>query len=447
MKKTIILLAFVSISAGLFAQTNLKITGGNLKITSDVDIVLQNTKWINNGTVTASDGAVILSGDAAQHTSSVEGTSETAFYNLTINKSANAAELNQNISIANTMSFMGGNFDLNGNNVTLGSSNGTIVGEDETKSFISSNNGVIQKTVNLNMPSNENPGNLGVTITSVANLGSTLIQRGHIAQSVNGTPGILRYYNITPTTNTGLNATVQFAYLDNELNGLSEMDLKLFQENAGLWDDLVLSDSNTITNYFTSSGIGTFSTWTLAGGLSLPVELISFTATPQERIISLNWKSAIETNFDGYELQRSSNGYDFHKIAWVEGNGNLEEAFYQFIDEQIHFNQLYYYRLKMIDLDQSFEFSPVRTAIIKGENEEISVFPNPAERGGSFNVENLYEENVRFLLFNSNGQMIKDLLIESDGILNVKLQGVTAGFFVYRIETSTGIETGKLIVH
>ncbi len=59
---------------------------------------------------------------------------------------------------------------------------------------------------------------------------------------------------------------------------------------------------------------------------ALPVELTSFTASTEKNGVTLNWKTATETNNYGFEIQRSvvssqQSGNVWSKIGFVEGNG------------------------------------------------------------------------------------------------------------------------------
>ena len=92
----------------------------------------------------------------------------------------------------------------------------------------------------------------------------TTIKRGHAVQLVNGTDGILHYYDISPANNSGLDATVRFTYLDSELNGIAEADLTLYRFNGSFWEEYTVSDSDLSANFVETIGVGSFSVWTLA---------------------------------------------------------------------------------------------------------------------------------------------------------------------------------------
>ena len=60
-----IILAFLVIGFGLtkiIAQNSFKITGGNVKVTNNVSIILKDCQFQNNGTLTATDGTIAIKG-------------------------------------------------------------------------------------------------------------------------------------------------------------------------------------------------------------------------------------------------------------------------------------------------------------------------------------------------------------------------------------------------
>lgn len=79
---------------------------------------------------------------------------------------------------------------------------------------------------------------LGAEITTSASLGNTLIRRGHNSfTDAQGNPGILRWYDIRPTNNTGLNVDFTFRYDSSELLNFNPADLYLLQsaDSGSTW--------------------------------------------------------------------------------------------------------------------------------------------------------------------------------------------------------------------
>ncbi len=146
--------------------------------------------------------------------------------------------------------------NLNGQTISLGTSAYLI--EDEGRLY--GNSGQIQTTRNLSNI-NENVAGLGAEITTSSNMGSTTITRSHTANS--SPASIERKYNIAPTNNSGLNATLVFHYDNDELDGLTASALELYKSTDGgtSWADMNGS-VNTFHNIITLSDIDAFSLWT-----------------------------------------------------------------------------------------------------------------------------------------------------------------------------------------
>jgi len=101
---------------------------------------------------------------------------------------------------------------------------------------------------------------------------------------------------------------------------------------------------------------------TVSAGIcaSLPVELVSFEAELEGKTTRLTWTTHSEYNNRGFEVQRSTDGVNFHKIGFVNGQGDTAESIdYDFSDENIESNRRYYYRLKQMDYWDAFAYSNV----------------------------------------------------------------------------------------
>ncbi|MBU2553436.1 MAG: T9SS type A sorting domain-containing protein [Bacteroidetes bacterium] len=170
--------------------------------------------------------------------------------------------------------------DLNGQTITLGNE----ITLDESFGKFYGSTGSITTTRSLNNISSINVAGLGAVITTVNDMGSTTITRGHTNQSWGGNNSILRYYDIAPTYNTGLNATLVFNYSDTELNSLNEAKLFLYKSTDGATTYSCEGGTvNTTTNTISLSGISDFSRWMAA------------------EIMTLNW------NGEGSDFNTSTN--------------------------------------------------------------------------------------------------------------------------------------------
>ncbi|OAV44474.1 DUF1501 domain-containing protein [Lewinella sp. 4G2] len=191
---------------------------------------------------------------------------------------------------------------------------------------------------------------------------------------------------------------------------------------------------------------------------SLPVDLMDFTATGKQKSIDLAWQTANETNNEGFEVERSMDGQTFSRIGWVPAASSDRSGVraYELSDQDVTVGPLYYYRLRQRDLDGAFEYSPVKTARLKGSAlGEWSVgnpFPNPATAATTVQVYAPVDGRVSFSIFNAAGQRVAgdstNLLGRRDTRINLGLGRLPAGAYTVRFAFDNGdYRTRKLIIN
>ena len=109
----------------------------------------------------------------------------------------------------------------------------------------------------------------------------------------------------------------------------------------------------------------------------LPLKLLSFKALMQGTSVQLVWNTVAEYNSDRFEVERSSDGSNFKMTGVLRATGDsIHQTAYTFLDRQPA-NGMNYYRLKMIDKDGRFEYSPIMNIDPGFITGYLSVYPNP----------------------------------------------------------------------
>jgi hypothetical protein len=255
MKKLILLIILTTVlTINLYAQ-GITIGSGTTLSLGSATLTLPNN-WSNSGTFQAENGIIILNGSSGNQT--IANSSGETFNELIVNKSIGDVLLLDSILVNGDLDLISGDLDLNNKKLKLGIS-ATV---NETAGNTIKGDGSAMCTKTLTAPSSVNI--LGAEITSSADLGITTVERGHTEQDVNGNPSILRYYDITPTNNTDLNATLKIYYDESELNGLDESKLDIYWYNpvSAKWESQGAT-CDQVNNYC-SALIQHFSRWTLA---------------------------------------------------------------------------------------------------------------------------------------------------------------------------------------
>lgn len=137
----------------------------------------------------------------------------------------------------------------------------------------------------------------------------------------------------------------------------------------------------------------------------LPVHLLEFKGSAVDQTVPLTWKATTEINFSHYELQRSKDGVHYQSLAIVFGNG---EGLYNYAyTDRNPFMGTNFYRLKMIDKDETFTYSDI--VIVRFGSELILnavIAPNPVQQDIRLQVNNFNKGVYKIELMNAAGQVI-----------------------------------------
>lgn len=369
---TMLLLGTTSLPAQMVIQS-----GATFITTGAAIITLQNSGLKNNGTLTQQPGGKFIF--IGNNTDTISGTASitSTFDSLQIAKTGTGKLVLQQTVVTNAaVTFTSGNIDLAGNTLQLAPT-AILLGESPASRIIdNAQGGYVTITRTLNAPAAANPGNLGAIITSTQNLGSTMIKRGHNSQVnvANTANSINRYYDITPTNNTAVNATLRLTYFDTELNGLMESDLNMYKSSNNInWNIAGYTTRDAAANYVEKTGIADFSRWTLSSFSNpLPILFTSFQAGCTHNSIGLDWTVEQKKNVSHFDLQRSDNATTWKDIAVVPFVSATDHYSYSDV------NSKGFYRIAVVDVDGSKQYSDVVYAACKpGGMDAVSIWPNP----------------------------------------------------------------------
>jgi len=338
--------------------------------------------WTNNGTASLT-GPVNFRGGTNQN---LGGSSLTTFSTLTVDKPAAVTLTLQRATTVTTVL----NMTTNGLLVT-GPYDLTTTGATLSEGDASYVLGNVLSTASLSTAGTRYTfGNLGLALTpavgSTALPGATTVRRttGTALTGAGTSVSVLRYFDIQPAVNTGLNVTMDFAYFTHELNGIAPANLALFKSVSSISGPWAMQRPITAAgNVITKTGITDFSIWTLGSTANpLPVELSNFTATAQgPTAVRLAWATASEKNSARFEAERSQDGRTFERLGTVAAAGSSSTPrSYELLDAKLPTGvATLYYRLRQVDLDGTFNYSPVRTVTLKGMAAAgLALYPSPA---------------------------------------------------------------------
>ena len=199
----------------------------------------------------------------------------------------------------------------------------------------------------------------------------------------------------------------------------------------------------------------------------IPVELKSFNAAVINGTVKLQWTTATETNNLGFDIERTSplpspyqgaGGPDFigrggwEKIGFISGHGTTTETNdYSFVDRNVQPGS-YSYRLKQIDFDGTFEYSPVVEVIILApEDFALSQnYPNPFNPITNIGFRIANSGFVSLKIYDMLGNELSTLISKEMNAEEYEIEfdgtGFPSGTYFYRLEAGNYTETKKMVL-
>lgn len=301
----------------------------------------------------------------------------------------------------NTLTMNGGNINTDVNTLTLGSSvaatgtftytTGTIIGKFKRW--------VAAATGNLDFPvgTSSFKKNASVNFTTAPATGGTLTAEWVSSTGGNNglplTEGAINIRSSFPdgfwrvTAGDGLSGGLYTGtFTANGIIGVTDYAglvlLKRSDASASWMLDgtHVTATGTNAAPVIARTGMSGFSEFAVAGDYlfnTLPVILSNFSAHRSEKVNLIQWHTAQEINTHHFILERSTDGRNFNALQQLPASGNNNGSYYSYTD-LLPVKGMNYYRLRIVDADNSSTYSPVRM-VRNGGIADIAIYPNPVK--------------------------------------------------------------------
>ncbi|MEO6723006.1 MAG: SBBP repeat-containing protein, partial [Ferruginibacter sp.] len=184
-------------------------------------------------------------------------------------------------------------------------------------------------------------------------------------------------------------------------------------------------------------------------GSVLPLTLLNFSATAAANGTLLKWQTSQEINTKHFEVEWSNDGQQYNKINTVAAAGNSTQTIYYTYTHDQPLAGINYYRLKMIDKDNQYKYSPIVTITINDHQAAVSVFPNPVTDVLQIKIAAEKNEKLTLKLLNAEGKVVASkifTLVKGSNRLSWNLPNLATGNY-FISSTSKQFETIKITRH
>jgi len=422
-------------------------------VINEKKLTIQGNLYFNNGAqidAKAIDSEVEFNGDTAQFIP--DGAFiDNLIEKLTVNNTANIT-LDGNLIVNHTLNFTQGLINTGSNILTMSETGNTVNGACFNRYI----NGKCSKEGNnpFTFPIGKSGEYAPIGISAPGDVADVFTAE---------------YFKIQPIDKENHEATInhisdcEFWELSRD-NGISSVQVTLSWDTrscgvtsltdllvahyiGGQWKD----EGNSSTTGTTASGsitsipVSSFSPFTLASKNKqnpLPISLIDFTVNCSFLGDSICWSTASETNSAYFEIQHSQDAIEWEAIAQIKASGNsnqMNRYTYQHAPKGF-----FYYRLKIVDGDGSYDFSGITYKDCESnfDDKTISVSPNPfndkitinlpkSHKKCTFEIENTLGRKVYFGYAESN---TIDLFLGelNSGIYFLKIKGQTSAIKIVK---------------
>lgn len=192
-----------------------------------------------------------------------------------------------------------------------------------------------------------------------------------------------------------------------------------------------------------------------SGNVPLPVELTNFSISPKGNSALLSWSTSNEVNNYGFYVERTSNKANsfWENVGFILGSGysNSPQSYY-FLDSSISSGK-YYYRLKQVDNDGQYAYSPIVhfDNIDKPKNYALfQNYPNPFNPSTRIRYSIPQDGFVTLKIYNSLGEEIKTIVNQSQNSgqyeVDLNASNLAGGIYFYELRCNDFIQVRKLVV-
>ncbi len=437
--------------------------------------------WINSGgTFSPGTGTVTFSGTSQQSVI----TNAQSFYAVMVNGTGGLL-LNDDATITSTLSLTNGVISTGANKVIITSTTAANLSGHSAASFI---NGNLRRYIASNLSTYAFPVGNGVAagnykLASLTNnllVGVTYIDASfgaltnHDDNDLSVSEGGTNYSRINPAgvwtiepNNQPLLGNYSISLYTAGFNGLADNEFVVLKRpvgsvsgadwstGAGLLDILGGVGRLVSGGFAMRSGLTSFSEFGIgdgsSGGSSLPIQLMSFEATLNDRAeVELNWATAIEINNDYFTVERSADGTAFEPVLEAAGAGNSTVMrTYNDVDKEPLLG-LSYYRLKQTDYDGTSTYSQMRSVSLVRNSVAPSmvVYPNPS--AGNIQVESKGVQGmVSIMITDMQGKTIylqHEMINEGDTPISLELKNKLYPGFYQLIMMGTNVNLVEKII-
>jgi hypothetical protein len=253
-----------------------------------------------------------------------------------------------------------------------------------------------------------------------------------------------KYFGVFQAGGTSPQYTAVYNYTGNpDVTAANENLLALFKRNDNSvinWTDGAATPDAT-ANTLTLTGQST--EYILGRTGIVPLHLLSFSAVKQGEHALLQWQTSDEINTSHFETERSNDALGFKKIGIINAADNSGTHNYNFTDNAPA-KGINYYRLKQVDRDGGYTYSPIAKVVFEKDGAALIAFPNPAVNTITIKYTG-DQKKIKLSIFDLAGRQVMFKELNNENIWQANVSGLAKGTYTIRLNDGERQSFVKLV--
>lgn len=260
------------------------------------------------------------------------------------------------------------------------------------------------------------------------------------------TPNINSYFDVTATPDNGSAYTIKMYYTTAEAAGIAEADLRgIKKHGTNNYTGISNPGANAFDiggKYITSNTQNDFSIFSMTGAtVPLAITMTGITASNVQNSNRIDWKTQSEASGDKFEMERSTDGKIFSRIAVINAKGKA--GGYTYWDNAAVTGKNYY-RIKISKENGDAYYSNVAIAtVVAAKSFVMSVYPNPAQNNINIRIDGNINANASIQIMNIAGKVLKGMPVTGNE-LNINVKDIPAGNYILHYTDNTQMHSLKI---
>ena len=179
----------------------------------------------------------------------------------------------------------------------------------------------------------------------------------------------------------------------------------------------------------------------------LPIRFEYFRGNLRDKKVTLNWKSSFEQDIRIFVIEKSLNGRQFSTLKTLQP-ANISGTTYSSDDINL-VNGYNFYRLKVINLDGTIDYSPIlKFNYTKGAGSNWYIYSNPVEGNATVVYQSAKAKKITIQVSDVAGKLISTRsyqVVNGTNNLEVSAYGLSPAMYILKIVNDEKIETATFI--